>query len=311
MFFGTPEWAVPALRALIASDIEIAAVVTNPDRPAGRGYELRPPPVKETALDRGLAVLQPQKASDPGFAAALRDLAPDVCPVVAYGKILPPQILDIPPLGFINLHFSLLPAYRGAAPVQRAIVDGLDVTGVTIMRLTEGMDEGPVLAVAETPIGQDETAGELGARLAEIGAPLLAETLVKLESGDVDPREQDHARATYAPKISTAEAEIDWTRPSASVRNLIRGLNPMPGAWTTFRGTRLKVHEASQVEGSGEPGEVVDAERLIVATGEGLLRLDSVQPAGKRPMSGVEFARGARPSAGERFAGAHERGTDL
>lgn len=279
----------------------MVAVVTNPDRPAGRGYELRPPPVKEAALRHGLQVLQPQKVSEPGFIGQLRALEPDVCPVVAYGKILPPSVLEIPPFGFVNLHFSLLPLYRGAAPVQRAIIDGRTSTGVTIMRLTEGMDEGPVLDGVETDIGADETAGRLGERLAVLGAPLLVSTLERLAAGTVTPQEQDHAAATYAPKIAPDEAEIDWSEEASTIANLIRGCNPVPGAWTTFRGSRLKIHAATPTPGVGEPGRIVDPARPVIATGANLLRLDSVQPAGKRPMSGTDFARGARLEPGESF----------
>lgn len=277
------------------------AVVTNPDRPAGRGYELKAPPVKVVAQDHGLHILQPAKASDPSFRDELQSLAPDVCPVVAYGKILPADLLEIPPHGFVNLHFSLLPEYRGAAPVQRAVMDGKTVSGVTIMLLTEGMDEGPVLATMETSIGERETAGELGARLAVEGAPLLVATLERLETGGVTPLPQDDAAATYAPKISSSEAEIDWGKHARAVDALVRGLNPAPGAWTTHRGARVKVHVVTPVEGEGDPGEVLDPSGPTVATGAGAVRLDSVQPAGKRAMPGGDFARGARLRKGDRF----------
>jgi methionyl-tRNA formyltransferase len=298
VFFGTPGWAVPSLRAIGTSEAEIVAVVTNPDRPAGRGYEVAASPVKTAALGAGLQVVQPASARDPGFADWLREAAPDVCAVVAYGKILPAELLSIPSKGFVNLHFSLLPAYRGAAPVQRAVMDGLDATGLSIMVLTEGMDEGPVLASLEVEIGSQETAGELGERLADAGAPLLTQTLRDYVAGDLVPVEQDHTAATYAPKITSEEARIDWNRPGTEIANLVRGLNPAPGAWTTFGDLRLKIHRATPMAASmGEsagPGSVIDPATLVVGAGQGCVRLDIVQPAGKKPMPGEVFARGAR-----------------
>lgn len=294
MFFGTPDWAVPSLRALVSSGADVAAVVTNPDRPAGRGYELSPPPVKLAALELGLEVVQPKSARDPEFETWLRDVAPDVCAVVAYGKILPKTLLDVPKRGFVNLHFSLLPKYRGAAPVQRAVMDGCDRTGVAIMVLTEGMDEGPVLSMTEVAIRPEETAGELGERLAQLGAPLLAETLEGYVTGRLEPQEQDHGAATYAPKITSEEARIDWTRSAREVVSLVRGLNPAPGAWTALGDVRLKVHRATAMDGTGAPGVVLDPQTLVVAAGEGAVRLDIVQPAGKKQMEGSVFSRGAR-----------------
>ncbi len=291
---------MPSLEAVVDSDIEVALVVTNPDRPAGRKLELQPPPVKRAATEVGIEVMQPAKARDPELHDRLRRLQPDVATVVAYGKILPPSLLEIPRLGFVNLHFSLLPAYRGAAPVQRALMEGVDETGVTIMLLTEGMDEGPILATRRTAVGDGESAGPLGARLARDGAELLVETLRRYGDGAIEPREQDHDQATYAPKITSDEARIDWSRPAAEIRNLVRGLNPAPGAWTTFRGTRLKVLEAREVSSDGgEPGRLAPGSGLVVETGAGALELLGVQPAGKRAMSGEDLARGLRPAAGE------------
>ncbi len=301
MFFGTPDWAVPSLQALIDSDIEVAAVVTNPDKPAGRGYELKAPPVKLAAEAAGLKVMQPPKARDPEFLEWFRAIGSDVAPVVAYGKLLPAEALAIPRLGFVNLHFSLLPAFRGAAPVQRAVMEGLEKTGISIMVLTEGMDEGPVIAASEVNIGPEETTGELGARLADIGGPLLVDALERYERGELTPVEQDHDKATYAAKIDNAEARIDWTEPAIKIHDLVRGLNPVPGAWTTLRGERLKIHRTQRVDGSGEAGMIVDPSGPAVATGSGALLLTEVQPAGKRPMSGSDFSRGARPGSDERF----------
>ena len=289
---------MPSLRALLASDIDVPLVVTNPDRPAGRKLELHAPPVKEAAMQAGVEVIQPDKARDPEFQERIREARPDVAAVVAYGKILPVDLLSIPRLGFVNLHFSLLPAYRGAAPVQRAVMDGVAETGATIMLLTEGMDEGPILAMEPTRVGANETAGELGARLARDGAPLLVRTLRAYEAGEVRPREQDHALASYAPKITTDEARVDWARPAQRIHDLVRGLNPAPGAWTTFRGTRLKVLRTEVAsDGGGRPGEVL-ADGLVAA-GEGALRLVEVKPAGKRAMTAEEMFRGLRPAPGE------------
>ena len=302
VFFGTPEWAVPTLRALLDSNIDVAGVVTNPDRPAGRGMELRPSPVKQLALEAGLDIRQPEKARDPELADWLRAKDIDAATVVAYGKILPADLLAIPEKGFVNVHFSLLPAYRGAAPVQRAVMDGAEQTGVAIMVLTEGMDEGPVLASEPIAIGAEETSGEVGARLASIGAPLLVDSLRGYLHGTIEPVEQDHTRATYAPKITTEEARIDWSKPAADIHDLVRGLNPFPGAWTTLRGERVKVHGVGLRPESEplEPGVMsVAGGAVTVGTGRGPVELLDVQVAGRKRMSGIEAARGLRLSPGE------------
>lgn len=307
VFFGTPAWAVPSLEALLRSEHEVSAVVTNPDRPAGRGYEVQRPPAKTVAEAAGVEVFQPARARDPEVRAWLQDKDPDVAVVVAYGKILPGDLLTVPPHGFLNVHFSLLPAYRGAAPVQRALLDGLEVTGITIMKLTEGMDEGPLLAAREVAVGRDETAGELGPRLAAEGAALLVETLDPYVAGELRPREQDHESATYAPKITTEEARIDWSASRERVRNQVRALNPAPGAWTTLDGVRMKLHRAALADREGDPiapGTLeVDAHgRLLAAAGDGWVVLEEVQPAGKRSMSGAELARGLRLGPEARLA---------
>lgn len=297
-FFGTPAPAVPALRALVADHrIAVALVVTNPDRPRGRGQQLAPPPVKTAALDAGLEVVQPEKA--PQVAERLADLAPDACAVVAYGQILPTQLLDIPAHGFVNLHFSVLPAWRGAAPVPATILSGQRDAGVTCFVLDAGMDTGPVLATRPTRIGPTETAGELTTRLAELGAPLLADAMVGLVTGALQPAAQDDALASYAPKITPDDAHIDWTAAADHVHRMVRAYNPMPGAHTRFRDGRLKVHRAQIVPGDGDPGTVIALDDRtgapVVACGAGALRLDLVQPAGKRAMPGVAFANGHRP----------------
>ena len=289
---------MPSLRALLDAGIDVAAVVTNPDKPFGRKQELKPPPVKETALAAGLEVRQPRSARDEGFRAWLVGVAPDVATVVAYGKILPQELLDVPPHGFVNVHFSLLPLYRGAAPVQRALMEGRARTGVSLMVLTAGMDEGPVLAAEETGILPDESAGMLGERLAEVGARLLAEVLPAYVRGDVRPVPQDDARATYAPKVTTEEARIDWSRPAAELDGFVRGLDPEPGAWTELEGARLKVFRLSPVESSLQPGEVRAEGSLLVGTGAGTAQLVEVQPAGKRRMAATDLARGLHLSPG-------------
>jgi methionyl-tRNA formyltransferase len=297
VFFGTPEWAVPSLRALLDAGIDVGAVVTNPDRPAGRGMHVRASPVKDVAFEAGLPVLQPQRARDEEFIESLRAHAPEVAVVVAYGRILPPEVLEVPTLGFVNVHFSLLPHYRGAAPVQRAIIDGNSETGVTIILLTEGMDEGPVLAERRVPIDQEDTAGTLGKRLADIGAQLLVETLPPYTEGRISPRDQDHERATYAPKITDEDARIEWGKPATEIRNLIRGLNPDPGAWTTLEGKRIKIFGArpASFEGNLDPGQVATTkEGLLVGTMDQPLLLMDVQVEGKRRMAGADAARGLR-----------------
>lgn len=293
---------MPSLDGLLSSGAEVAAVVTNPDRPAGRGMRLRPSPVKERALERGLEVLQPPKARDPELLERLEGMAPDVAVVVAYGSILPKALLEVPSKGFVNVHFSLLPLYRGAAPVQRAVMEGRTETGVSIMVLTEGMDEGPVLARAATPIGDDDTAGTVGERLSGVGADLLVRTLSDYVDGDLTPEEQDDSLATYAPKITSEEAEIDWTKPVAQIRDHVRGMNPMPGAWTTLRGERLKVWAARVLnETDLQPGKVDAAQGLVVGGVEGALELTEVQLRGKRRMSGAELSNGLRLGSGERI----------
>ena len=302
MFFGTPEWAVPSLRALLDSPIDVVAAVTNPDKPAGRGMEVAASPIKEAAANAGLPVLQPAKARDPEFHRALTGLRPDVAVVVAYGKILPRSLLAVPRLGFVNVHFSLLPKYRGAAPVQHALMDGVDKTGVSIMVLTEGMDEGPVLDTETIEVGPDETAGSVGERLAEIGARLLAKSLLAYEAGSLTPVPQDHERATYAPKIDSEAARIDWGQPAQRIHNLVRALNPAPGAWTTLRGDRLKIYMTTgRPDVELKPGELRADGRLVAGTSEGSLELVGVQIAGKQRMTGAELARGLRLSAEDRL----------
>lgn len=280
-------------------------MVTNPDKPSGRGLNLAPSPVKARAIDAGLPVQQPTSAKDPALEAWLADQAVDVAVVVAYGKILPGSLLAVPREGFVNVHFSILPEYRGAAPVQRAVMDGKGETGVAIMVLTEGMDEGPVIAIERVPIEPGESAGDLGERLARIGASILPDALRGYVAGELEPVQQDHVAATYAPKITDAQAHIDWTAPLEEISNLVRGCDPNPGAWTTFRGKRLKVFRLEPAPAgvgvSPAPGELIPGPRLLAGTGSGVAVLTEVQPAGKRRMPGDDLARGLRVAAGERF----------
>jgi methionyl-tRNA formyltransferase len=293
---------VPALEALVDSGIEIAAAVTNPDRPAGRGMKLHSPAVKLRALAAGIEVVQPERARDPELHDLLVESAPDAAVVVAYGKILPAALLELPARGFVNLHFSLLPEYRGAAPVQRAIIDGRTATGVTIMLLTEGMDEGPLLAHHEESIEPEDTAATLGNRLAAAGARLLPPTLFAYAEGRIVPRPQDHDRATYAPKVTTEEARVAWSEPARRICDLVRGCNPAPGAWTTFRGARLKVLAVRLgPDGPLEPGELAAGHGLTVGTGDHPVELIEVQLEKRKRMTGGELSRGLRPAPGERF----------
>jgi methionyl-tRNA formyltransferase len=301
LFFGTPEPAVPSLQALLADpEVDVAAVVTNPDRPRGRGHELAGSPVKAAAVAAGVPVWQPARAGE--IADDLRALAVDACAVVAYGSILPADVLAAGGRGFVNLHFSLLPSWRGAAPVQHSLLAGDEVTGVSCFVLDEGMDTGPLLCTRAVPVAQGETAGELVARLAELGAPLLVEAVKGLVAGTLTPRPQDDRHATYAPKVSPEQAALDWTGDAAAVERAVRAFNPVPGAHTELDGTRLKVHRSRVVPLEGAPGEGqagtvvrVDAGGPVVACGRDALRLEEVQPAGKPRMSGAAFANGYRP----------------
>lgn len=297
-FFGTPEPAVPSLRALLATpDVDVVRVVTNPDRPAGRGHKLQPPPVKVAAADAGIQVWQPERPKAIG--PELAELGVDACAIVAYGAILPGDVIAAGGAGFVNLHFSLLPAWRGAAPVTHAILNGDAETGVSCFVLEEGMDTGPVLTERRTPIGAEETAGELTSRLAELGAPALVEAVTGLVHGTLTPRAQPDDGVTYAPKVSPDHARLDWRRPAAELHRAVRAFNPVPGAHTTLSGDRLKVHRARVVDSEGAPGEVasIDAEtgHPVAACGRGGLRLDEVQPAGKARMDGRAFVNGYQP----------------
>ena len=300
VFFGTPSFAVPTLNALLASRHAVVAAVTQPDRPRGRGQKLSASPVKEAALSAALPVLQPESVKTAQFAAELAALEADIAVVAAYGQILTERLLSIPPLGMINVHASLLPRYRGAAPVHRAIIDGEATTGVTIMRMVKALDAGPMIAVESVSIGQDETSVELEDRLSRVGAALLARSLDGIAASRAHEIPQDDLAATYAPRLTKDDGRIDWSRPAVHIHNVIRGLHPWPHA-VTFAGTdRLILHRSRPAAGSSTktPGTVLAAsgDQLAVATGEGTLELVEIQVEGKRPMQTREFLAG-RPIA--------------
>jgi len=301
VFFGTPEPAAVGLDVLLSSPHEVLAVVTRPDRPRGRSGTPVPPPAKGRALAAGLPVLQPETPREPGFAAALAAYSPDVCAVIAYGHVLPPEVLAVPPNGFVNVHFSLLPRYRGAAPVQRAVMAGETQTGVTTFLLEPTLDTGPILAIAREPIAPEDTAGTLMQRLAAAGARLLVRTLDGIEAGTLEPRTQDPGLATPAPKVRPEEGNVDWNRPSVEIARQVRGLNPSPGAYSTYRGKRLKIWRAVPAKVAGQPGTVVDLgkDRFGVATGEGALELLEVQQEGNKRLDAGAFVRGHHPKPGE------------
>lgn len=306
VFAGTPDAALPSLQALLDSPRhEVVAVVTRPDAPAGRGRQLRPSPVRRLAADAGVDVLTPDRPRDPEFLERLRGLAPECCPVVAYGALVPRAALDIPRRGWVNLHFSVLPAWRGAAPVQHAILAGDDVTGATTFRLEEGLDTGPVYGVLTTRIGPGETAGELTARLARDGARLLLDTLDGIADGRLRPVPQPVDGVSRAPKLTGEDARIDWRAPAAAVDRRIRACTPAPGAWTTFRGARLRLGPvAADPDGGGlSPGRLRSADRdgVDVGTGAGTVRLGELRPQGRGPMTAADWARGARLADGDRF----------
>lgn len=293
VFMGTPDFAVPSLQALIDAGHDVCAVYTQPDKPQGRKQILTAPPVKTLALEHDIPVFQPNTLKNEDEQARLRELAPEVIIVVAYGKLLPKAVLDIPPHGCINVHGSLLPRWRGAAPIQWAVIAGDEMAGVTTMQMAEGLDTGDMLLTYETKVGEKETAGELFDRLAQSGAELLTQTLVKLD--EITPRPQDDAQSCYAHMLDKQMAVIDWSRSAHEIDCLIRGLNPWPIALTTLSGERLKVFAAEKAAGNGEPGTVLEADPkkgLTVACGEGALGLTEIQLVGGKRMKATDFLRG-------------------
>lgn len=305
VFMGTPDFAVPSLKALMESGHRVVAVVTQPDRPRGRGQRVTPVPVKRVAVKHRLACLQPEDLNAPGFISQLEGLRPDLIVVVAF-RILPRAVFEVPPLGTINLHPSLLPRYRGAAPINWAIINGETETGVTTFFIDEGLDSGEVILQRRVAIGGEEAAGQLHDRLAVLGAEVLLETIELIAIGRV-PRVVQGEEVSFAPKLQRSHCEIDWSREAVAIKNLIRGLSPLPGAQAEIGGRTVKIYRASVVDETSTldpPGKVVEVEKrggIIVTTGKGLLSLLEMQPSGKRKMTGAEFARGYRVGGGEVF----------
>jgi methionyl-tRNA formyltransferase len=301
VFAGTPATAVPSLDALLASRHEVVAVLTRPDAPAGRGLRVAASPVAQRAEEAGLEVLRPSRPKDPEFLARLADLAPDCCPVTAYGALIPQAALDLPVHGWVNLHFSLLPAWRGAAPVQHAVLHGDEITGATTFRLVAEFDAGPVYGMVTEPVGPSDTAGDLLERLSRSGAGLLTATLDGIESGELEARPQPADGISLAPRIQPEQGRVDWTRPAVAVDRLIRACTPAPGAWTVLDGARVKL-EPVTLTGHGAaasavlaPGELqVLRTGVLVGTGTQPVRLGAVQAAGKRQMPAADWARGLR-----------------
>ncbi len=302
VFMGTPEFAVPSLDALLRSDEQVVGVVSQPDRPKGRGQQLVEPPVKLVAQRAGIPVLQPLKIRTPEFVQALSSWQPDLIAVAAYGRILHAPILHLPPMGCVNVHGSLLPKYRGAAPVQWAVINGETETGITTMLMDEGMDTGAILLQEKLTIMPDDTAGTLAPRLAELGGRLLVETIAQLKAGTVTPKEQDHDQATLAPLLKKEDGLIDWTIKATSLANRVRGLSPWPGAYTFFGEERWNIWKViSTMEATTDkPGTIVAVNKssILVATGDGLLDIREVQTANSKRMSVAQFLAGHRVTAG-------------
>ncbi|MBC8570915.1 methionyl-tRNA formyltransferase [Zongyangia hominis] len=304
VFMGTPDFAVPCLRALAEGGHHILGVYTQPDKPKGRGYQMTFSPVKELALELGLPVFQPTTFKDAAVVEQLRALKPELIVVVAYGKILPKAVLDIPVLGCVNVHGSLLPKYRGAGPIQWSVIRGEKETGITTMFMGEGLDTGDMILKKATPIGEDETAGELFDRLMALGAQCLMETIALFERGEVPREPQNDEASTYAPMLDKKLARLDFSKSAEEIHNLVRGLNPWPVAFTTLGDKKLKVFAAKPAAGyAGEPGRLLSGERLIVGCGGGAVEFLEVALEGKKRMSGVDFLRGRRLEKGTAFGG--------
>lgn len=302
LFMGTPDFAVPCLKRLIQDGHEIVGVVTQPDKPKGRGHKLMPPPVKETALANDIAVFQPQSLKNEGFLPELKKLQPELIVVVAYGKILPRYVLEFPQNGCINVHASLLPKYRGAGPIQWSIIEGETITGVTTMYMGEQLDAGDMILKAQTPIAPEETAGELFERLAMMGAELLADTLKCIASGDVPREQQDESLVTYAPMVNRETGHIDWNKDAESIRSLIRGTNPWPLSYSVYQGQIIKIIHACKGEPSkGKPGEILMADKygIRVACGNGeTLCIDEIQMQGSKRMRVADYLNGHEIAVG-------------
>jgi len=302
VFAGTPQTALPSLDALLASSHSVEAVLTRPDAPAGRGRRIATSPVAERARQAKVEILQPRRLSDPAFLTALREIAPDCCPVVAYGNLIPDAALAVPRHGWVNLHFSVLPAWRGAAPVQHAIMHGDEITGATTFRIVTELDAGPVFGVVTEPVRARDTAGDLLGRLSVSGAELLVATLDAIESGELEARPQPHDGVSHAPKLDRSDARVNWKQPALAVDRLIRACTPAPGAWTSFGGATLKLGPVHRQAADGDtgwpdlsPGEVeVCSSGVFAGTGTTAVQLGDVQPQGKRMMAAPDWARGLR-----------------
>lgn len=294
VFMGTPDIAATCLKKILADGFDVVGVYTQPDRPKGRGMKLVASPVKDVAVAAGIPVFQPENFREDASVEALRALQPDICAVVAYGRILPQKVLDVPKYGCINIHASLLPKYRGSAPYQWAVLDGLTETGVTAMYLTREMDAGDIIDVSKTPIGENETAGELLDHLAVLGAELLSKTLTRFESGKVPAAPQDASGVSYAPMLDKSMCPIDWTKTAQQVHNHVRGLHPWPVATMELQGKTFKVHATRVVEGSGKPGEILGLTKtgLRIACGEGAVEIISLQAEGGKRMAAPDYFRG-------------------
>ena len=294
VFMGTPDIAATCLKRILADGFEVVGVYTQPDRPKGRGMKLTASPVKEVALSAGIPVFQPETFREEETVQALRDLKPDICAVVAYGRILPQKVLDIPTFGCINIHASILPQYRGSAPYQWAVLDGQKETGVTAMYLVREMDAGDMIEVSKTPIGENETAGELLDRLAELGAALLSRTLTRFTQGPVPATPQDESRVSYAPMLEKTMCPIDWTKTAQQVHDHVRGLQPWPVATMELKGQPFKVHETRIVPGSGKPGEILGLTKtgLVIACGQGAVEIRVLQAQGGKRMAAPDYFRG-------------------
>jgi methionyl-tRNA formyltransferase len=305
VFMGTPQIAAVTLEQLIQGPDPIAGVVTRPDRPAGRGQKSIPSPVRRVAESRGIPVVAPEKIRDPELLETLKGWNPEIIVVVAYGRILPKTILDLAPYGCLNVHYSLLPKYRGAAPAAWTIIKGESTAGVTTMKLVEKMDAGPIYLQEATEVASDETTGSLQAKLTPVGARLLLETLRRLKLGSLMPQEQEESRVTFAPLLKKEDGLIDWTQPAMMIERRVRGFNPWPGAYSHIGGKLLKIHRAKLVTAdiAGSPGEVMraDTDGLWVAASSGFLGLEEVQLENRKRLSGVEFLRGARIKPGDRL----------
>ena len=294
VFMGTPDIAATCLKRILADGFEVVGVYTQPDRPKGRGMKLTASPVKEVALSTGIPVFQPETFREEETVQALRDLKPDICAVVAYGRILPQKVLDIPNFGCINIHASILPQYRGSAPYQWAVLDGQKETGVTAMYLVREMDAGDMIEVSKTPIGENETAGELLDRLAELGAALLSRTLTRFTQGPVPATPQDESQVSYAPMLEKTMCPIDWTKTAQQVHDHVRGLQPWPVATMELKGQPFKVHETRIVPGSGKPGEILGLTKtgLVIACGRGAVEIRVLQAQGGKRMAAPDYFRG-------------------